>query len=246
MRRLEISLPSGRARLDRVRSAWVIGFDQPVDEATATDLLATALGRVAQEGGGTVRLWARTGDPAATATTAAGHRLGLTAERELLQLRRRLPVGIDYTLDTRPFVPGADEAAWLEVNNRAFDWHPEQGGWTLDDLLAREAEPWFDPTGFLLHEEDGRLRGFCWTKAHVDVEPALGEIYVIAIDPAARGTGLGRRLTLAGLDHLHRAGLGWGMLYVDGGNESGVRLYEDLGFEVHHTDTSFTIEVPAA
>ena len=36
------------------------------------------------------------------------------------------------------------------------------------------------------------------------------------------------------------------MLYVDGSNESGLRLYDKLGFTVHHTDTSYTIEVPAA
>jgi mycothiol synthase len=243
MRRLELTLPAGVATLERVRTGWAIDLLDPPDVATATDLLRASLARVGEEGGGLARHWVRAGDPV---TTAASEALGLAVERELLQLRRPLPIDESTDLVTRAFVPGQDEEAWLAVNNRAFDWHPEQGGWTLDDVLAREGEPWFDPAGFLLHERDGQLQGFCWTKVHADADPPLGEIYVIAVDPSAAGTGLGKQLVVAGLAHLHQQGTAWGMLYVDRANEAGIALYERLGFTVHHIDTAFTIEVAPA
>ena len=36
-----------------------------------------------------------------------------------------------------------------------------------------------------------------------------------------------------------------GMLYVDGANTAAIRLYERLGFTVHHTDVAWTIDVAA-
>ena len=208
-----------------------------------TDLLRSAMAIVGEEGGGHVHLWipkpTDLHDELAAAT-------GLRRGRDLYQMRRRLPVEESFSLVTRPFRPGQDEDAWLDVNNRAFAWHPEQGGWGRELLVAREAEAWFDPSGFLLHEEDGRLVGFCWTKVHDDHDPPLGEIYVVAVDPDHGGRGLGRALTLAGLAHLAGLGLGIGMLYVDASNKPALRLYEDLGFTVDHVDRAYTADVVAS
>jgi mycothiol synthase len=205
--------------------------------ALGTELMTEALEVVRRAGGGPVHWWVfdATADDGELA-----RRLGLTIGRELLQMRRDLPTDLPYTVTTRPFVPGVDEAAWVEVNNRAFADHPEQGGWTIETLRRRQAESWFDPEGFRLHERDGRLAGFCWTKLHLHTDPPLGEIYVIGVDPDFQGLGLGRELTLAGLDSIARRGVKFGMLYVDAANAPALAMYEQLGFTVHRTDRAYT------
>src|SRR5205085_3693444 len=126
-------------------------------------LVGTALDIVRQEGGGRVHMWV----PKLTAVhDRVAEAVGMARGRELRQLRRALPVHEQATVAVRPFVVGRDEEAWLELNNRAFSWHPEQGGWDLETLRHREEQPWFDPAGFLLHERDGKLAAFCWTKVH--------------------------------------------------------------------------------
>ena len=79
---------------------------------------------------------------------------------------------------------------------------------------------------------------------HDDVSPQLGEIYVIGVDPAFQGRGLGRALTLLGLDWLHRErNIDHGMLYVDGANAAAIAMYTRLGFTVDHVDQGFRNEV---
>jgi mycothiol synthase len=194
---------------------------------------------------GRLRLWAHGEHPGAVALATT---LGFTQARVLWQMRRsllaplaepHLPEGVRL----RPFVVGADEREFLRVNNAAFDWHPEQGGWDLDQVKLREAEPWFDPNGFLLAvDADDRLLGFHWTKVHGDGghshEP-IGEVYVLGVDPSARGMHLGAALTLAGLRHLRDGGLRQVMLYVEADNDAAVRVYRDLGFTRWDTDVSY-------
>jgi mycothiol synthase len=69
---------------------------------------------------------------------------------------------------------------------------------------------------------------------------------VIAVDPDLHGLGLGRQLTLAGLEHLSDEGIRTAMLYVDAANTVGVAMYESLGFAVHSTNAAFVAEVPAS
>ncbi|GAA2886228.1 mycothiol synthase [Streptosporangium fragile] len=87
-----------------------------------------------------------------------------------------------------------------------------------------------------------RLAGFHWTKVHGDGEHAhepIGEVYVVGVDPAEQGGGLGRSLTLAGLNHLRSRGLAQVMLYVDESNAAAIRLYEGLGFTRWDVDVMY-------
>lgn len=167
------------------------------------------------------------------------HRLGFTGDRVLHEMRRRLPSDRRSSITTRAFDPSTDRQRWLEVNNRAFAEHPEQGGWSLADFDHRRAEPWHDDDALRLLEMDGRLAGFCWVKTH----ESAGEIYAIAVDPDHHGQGLGRELSLAGLDWMAEHRLSEALLFVDADNHRATAMYEQLGFTTVRTDRSYVITV---
>ncbi|MEW2430485.1 mycothiol synthase [Micromonospora sp. NPDC047644] len=228
---------TGYAHLDTTDPVGGIGVELVVHPAYRRRGTGRALARgVLASATGPLRAWAHGDHPSAAALAVD---LGFARARVLWQLRRplaaplgepRLPDGVAL----RAFRPGADDAAWLALNARAFAEHPEQGRWTSDDLRVRLAEPWFDPAGFLLAEETatGRLLGFHWTKVHERPGSArIGEVYVLGVEPTAHGGGLGRALTTAGLAHLRdKRGLDRVMLFVDDSNTGAVALYERLGF----------------
>lgn len=243
----EYDRPVGYAQVFPQRQGWSVEVAVPPEMRRPTSIVGEELARaavavVARAGGGGVQMWLAQPRRADERVAAAA---GLTATRTLYQVRRTLPVDRGLVsptkpIETRPFRSGHDESAWLDVNNRAFARHPEQGGWDLATVARREAERWFDPAGFLLLELEDRLAGFCWTKVHHDEDPVQGEIYVIAVDPDFEGLGLGRALTVAGLDHLAGRGITVGMLYVDATNVAAVKLYADLGFVVDHVNRAYT------
>lgn len=232
----------------------VVGYLNLTDEPAMAELvvhpdarrrgIGSAMVRTGlSEGGDDARIWAHGNLESARATAAA---LGLVVARELLQMRRPLtdlpavtvPDGVRIDTYDGP----ADDAELLRVNNAAFAWHPEQGGWTDADIAERRGEAWFDPRGLFMavDEQTGKLLGFHWTKVH---SPDLGEVYVVGVDPAVQGNGLGAALTLIGLHHLtgrlsDNASV---MLYVEADNSAAVKTYQRLGFEVSAVDAAYAV-----
>lgn len=190
-------------------------------------------------------LWAHGNLPAAQALASS---LGLTAGRELLVMSvsgdelaaisgagdygGRNIEDISYSDSVSRWGREFVENAWLEVNNDAFSWHPEQGGWTVERLHEGMDADWFDPDGVrLLWDFSGEpaLAGFHWTKRH---SATLGEVYVVGLASEYRGAGLGDPLMRAGVTHLTAGGAEKLILYVEADNEPAVRRYEAMGFGV--------------
>jgi mycothiol synthase len=250
--------PPERANTDSDASSEGMSGELVIHPARRRQGLGRALVRelTAEANGHALHLWAHGDLPAAAQLAAAA---GFERFRALWQMRRSLRGRLDQPIlpagrTLRTFVPGRDEDEWLSLNGRAFAKHLEQGGWTRHDLELREREPWFDPAGFFIAERDGQMAGFHWTKVHPPGEqdgspdPAalpgtplqgIGEVYVVGVDPAEQGSGLGRALTLAGLHHLRDHGLAQAMLYVDEDNVPAIRLYEALGFTRARTDAMY-------
>jgi mycothiol synthase len=231
---------------------WVLGLAiGPHEHRNGTrGALVRAAARYSQaHGGGGVSLWVLGADADADAELAQA---GMRADRELYEMRVPLPLGLEARwppgVDVRTFEPGRDEDAWLAVNNRSFAGHAEQGGWTRATLARRVAEPWFDPTLFLLAFDAEGLAGFNWLKIHTGdaVSPALGEIYVIGVDPRMQGARLGPALAIAGLDAVAARGIETGMLFVAADNKPAMKLYRSLGFTVHRVDRAYELEVAPA
>jgi mycothiol synthase len=199
---------------------------------------ARLVGAILDKADPKLRIWSHGDHPAAVRIAAARN---LQRVRELLQMRLDVATplpepGWPDGVTVRTFVPGRDEAELVAVNGRAFDWHPEQSQLTVDDVVAAEQESWFDPKGLFLAIADGRIAGFHWTKVHPG---NVGEVYVVGVDPDAQGGGLGKALTLAGLHHLRREGLGDTILYVESDNSPAVAVYTRLGFTVAETDVAY-------
>jgi mycothiol synthase len=214
--------------------ALVRGHD--LDVAVAPDARGHGEGRALVEAALTdalaeVTAWSHADHPAAAALARS---FGFSATRALWVMGREasaveIPdiegVTIRGYRDT-----DADEV--IRVNAAAFAHHPEQGSMDAANLAERMAEPWFDPAGLLVADTGDGLLAFHWTKQH---SPGLGEVYVVAVDPAAQGRGLGKAVTAAGLAHLASRGVRRIILYVESDNEPAIATYSRLGFE--HTST---------
>ena len=217
-------------------------------------LLSHALMHALSQGAARIDAWAYNDSPASAHLAA---QFGFAPARRLYHLHRHAgdPPPLTEPADARPtgpvcirtFRPDEDAARWLALNNRIFAAHPENGAWTLDDLRARMAQPWFAPGDFLLLEAEGRLAGFCWVKVEErGDEGRVGEIYVIGVAPEQRGRGFARYLLNTALRHMAARGARTAAIYVDATNTPALALYKAARFHRHHVDVCYTRDLRVA
>ncbi len=247
---------AGYAHLERGPAGEASTAEVVVDPADRRQGVGTALLRALEEvlawDAATLQIWSHGHLEGARALAA---RDGYSTVRELWAMRRSLrpdapplpEVRLPEGFQARPFVVGQDEDEWLRVNARAFADHAEQGRITRHDLDLRIAEPWFDAKGFILIEDTRGappiLAASHWTKVVADdpeLGPTQGEVYVVAVDPAYQGLGLGRAVMVLGLAHLRERGLTQAMLYVDADNTAAVATYSRLGFTRFGADVMYS------
>jgi mycothiol synthase len=208
-------------------------------------LLSHAIMHAQRQAARRMDLWAYN-DTGASQRIAA--QFGFTPVRRLLHLHRHMrsaPAAPSLAgASLRAFRPGEDDERWLALNNRIFAAHPENGHWSLDDLRARMAQPWFDPGDMLLLDVESELAGFCWLKIEERAgEGRVGEIYVIGTAPEHQGRGLGRYLLAHALRRLRERQADVAAIYVDASNGAAVGLYESSGFHYHHVDVCYSREL---
>jgi mycothiol synthase len=204
--------------------------------------------------GKTLRLWVH-GEQEAAHNLASS--FNFEKIRTVLQMSKSLtniqPLSvIDKEIKIRSFLPGLDSKEWLELNNKVFKDHPEQGGWQISDLNHRLSEEWFDEKGFFIVEKNKQVIASTWTKVHGEhshdhggeqshAHPAIGEIYITAVDPEYAGLGIGKALTITALNYLKYQGLNDAMLYVDFDNKAALNLYNSLGFKESSKDILYRL-----
>ncbi|QTH59457.1 mycothiol synthase [Corynebacterium hindlerae] len=188
-------------------------------------------------------------------------RLAATKTRELLVMRltepaprAEIPAGYEVMslAAAREQWGERADAELLRVNNEAFSWHPEQGGWDMQRWERAQEAHCFDPEGVLLlweapsGGEATKLAGFHWTKClrshQVSGEETVGEVYVVGLADNARGQGLGKPITLVGINHMQKHGYKQVILYVEAENRPAVATYESLGFSVIERHSLYRVE----
>ena len=204
---------------------------------------------VTGDAAGTVEAWLRgaTDEDLATAAHAGFavrsrlHVLGVKVAAHRQLTAGKPPTDVPDGLTLRPFDPSRPEDADAVVTllTRAY---PELAGWYADGFAVLRAADWFRPDDLLLLEGDGDgdgaargLRALHWMKRRGG---GVGEVYNLAVDPAAQGRGYGPLLLDVGLAHLFATGSDEVVLWVDADNTRALDLYRSRGFTARWDDVS--------
>ena len=104
-------------------------------------------------------------------------------------------------------------------------------GWLKRQLADVEATCLDDETDMWVAMTNGALSGFLGLRAHD--EDSMGEIYIIAVDPAHQRRGVGAVLMSFAFDWMRKRGLAMAMVETGGdrGHAPARATYESAGFE---------------
>ena len=129
----------------------------------------------------------------------------------------------------------ADVEAIVGLQTRA--WRHAYGDFVDPDAMpepAQRAARWRELLGgegaVFLWEQDGRVAGFVAYGPDRGEEAATGEIYAIAVDPAAQSAGLGSALLAHAVEQLARAGLARALLWCLEANGLARAFYASRGW----------------
>lgn len=146
------------------------------------------------------------------------------------------------TLTLRPATP--DDAPFL----RRMQWEAllaspgilaSRGLEALRSAEERIWAAWPEPgaAAFVAEDEAGEPVGAVILRVHErDGERIAGYRLAIAVEPAARGRGIGRRLLARAQSHARESGARYLLLYVDAANAPAIRAYQATGFQFGDPD----------
>ncbi len=130
--------------------------------------------------------------------------------------RRAVPAGVGARVRVDPVGDGTRRYAAL---------YP--GGWEASQAEAVRSACTDEGKRAFVAEREGAVVGFVVTQRH----QTLGEVYMVAVDPALQGGGAGAALTAHGFEVLRAEGVS-GETGGDPGHAPARRMYERAGFRV--------------
>ena len=221
------------------RAGQATGDVADPDGAAGLAVLLEAAARLAKQHGALrLQVWTRqAGEREAEVARSAGFEVARGLAVLGRSLRADLPGPPESAATVRPYQPGVDDEAVVEVLAAAYAGTAEQG-WDLERFEERRRLPWFRPEDLLVAELDDievgpALAGLHWLKRR---DERIGEVYNLAVHPDAQGHRVGPLLLHAGLEHLRAQGCDEVILWVDLANERAVSLYRGQGFATRWLD----------
>ena len=165
-------------------------------------------------------------------------RLGFSPVHRFLQLRldmaRVRQRDINKAALPCRYLQRGEEDKLTQIQNSSFadtwGYNPN----TTEEIMYYTSSAGFRPEDVILACDGDKIAGYRWTRIIHETTPEerKGQIFMLGVDPACRGKGIGKVVLLAGLSHLENKGVRVVELTVDSENKAACTLYQSIGFEV--------------